>query len=101
MQRPRLHSYEWVPLPTRTAAQAENRLVLIAALGIDEESYKHPLGLVEEATENTAFVQDLIDNLIKCGIDPKVCRLFIIDGAKPLSKAIRATFGRYTDIRRS
>ena len=59
-----------------------NDLVLVAALGIDGNGDKHPLGLVEGATENTAVVQALIDNLIERGLDPKVCRLFIIDGAK-------------------
>jgi transposase-like protein len=77
-----------------------NDLVLVAALGIDGEGNKHPLGLVEGATENTAVVQALIDNLIERGLDPKVCRLFIVDGAKALSKAIRATFGRHTPIQR-
>ena len=73
-----------------------NDLVLVAALGIDAEGYKHPLGLVEGATENAAVVQALIDNLIERGLDPKICRLFIIDGAKALSKVIRRTFGAHT-----
>lgn len=77
-----------------------NDLVLVAALGIDGEGNKHPLGLVEGATENTAVVQALIDNLIERGLDPQVCRLFIVDGAKALTKAIRATFGRHTPIQR-
>src|SRR2546425_4190524 len=58
-----------------------NDLVLVAALGIDGKGHKHPLALIEEATENTAVVQALIDNLIERGLDPKVCRLFIVDGA--------------------
>jgi hypothetical protein len=45
-------------------------------------------------------VQALIDNLIERGLDPTVCRLFIIDGAKALSKAIRRTFGAHTPIQR-
>ena len=65
-----------------------NDLVLVGALGIDANGHKHPLGLVEGATENTAVVQALIDNLIARGLDPTVCRLFIIDGAKALSKVI-------------
>ena len=77
-----------------------NDLVLVAALGIDEGGNKHPLGIVEGATENAAVVQALIDNLIDRGLDPKVCRLFIVDGAKALTKAIRATFGRQTPIQR-
>jgi putative transposase len=77
-----------------------NELVLVAALGIDGNGHKHPLGLVEGATENAAVVQALIDNLIERGLDPKVCRLFIIDGAKALSKVIRRTFGAHTPIQR-
>jgi transposase-like protein len=75
-------------------------LVLVAALGIDADGTKHPLGLIEGATENAVVVQALIDNLIERGLDPKVCRLFIVDGAKALTKAIRATFGRHTPIQR-
>ena len=55
---------------------------------------------MEGATENTAVVQALLDNLIERGLDPQVCRLFIIDGAKALKKAIRNTFGRHTPIQR-
>lgn len=59
-----------------------------------------PLGLIEGATENVAVVQALIDDLVERGLDPKICRLFIIDGAKALSKVIRSTFGRHTPIQR-
>ena len=69
-------------------------------LDIDGNGDRHPLGLVERATENTAVVQALIDNLIERGLDPTVCRLFIIDGAKALSKVIRRTFGGHTAIHR-
>ena len=77
-----------------------NNLVLVAAMGIDGNGDKHPLGLVEGATENAAVVQALVDNLIERGLDPTVCRLFIIDGAKALSKVIRRTFGAHTPIQR-
>ena len=75
-------------------------LLLVAAVGIDGEGTKHPLGLVEGATENVAVVQALLDDLVQRGLDPSVPRLFIIDGAKALSKAIRRTFGRATPIQR-
>jgi transposase-like protein len=77
-----------------------NDLVLVAALGIDANGDKHPLALVEGARENAAVVQALIDNLIARGLDPTVCRLFIVDGAKALSKAIRRNFGAHTPIQR-
>jgi len=78
----------------------EEDLMLLAAVGIDGSGDKHPLGVIEGATENAAVCQALLDNLVGRGLDPNVCRLFIIDGAKALSKAIRATFGRSTPIQR-
>src|SRR5512144_1613581 len=78
----------------------EEDLTLLAAIGIDGDGGKHPLGVIEGATENATVAQALLDNLIGRGLDPTVCRLFIIDGAKALSKAIRKTFGRHTPIQR-
>jgi putative transposase len=75
-------------------------LMLLAAVGIDGKGSKHPLGAIEGATENATVAQALLDNLIERGLDPHVCRLFVIDGAKALSKAIRKTFGRHTPIQR-
>jgi transposase-like protein len=75
-------------------------LVRVAALGIDSAGFKHPLGLMEGATEHSAVVQALIDDLIERGLDPAVPRLFIIDGSKALAKAIRRSFGRHTPIQR-
>ena len=57
-------------------------LTLLAAIGIDGEGAKHPLGLLEGATENAAVVQALLDNLIQRGLDPTLCRLFIVDGVE-------------------
>ncbi len=69
-------------------------LVLVAAIGVDGEGNKHPLALLEGATENAATVQALLDNLVSRGLDPMVPRLFIADGAKALSKVICRTFVR-------
>src|ERR1039458_342306 len=78
----------------------KEELLLVAAVGIDAEGTKHPLGVIEGATENVATAQALLDNLIGRGLDPSVCRLFIVDGAKALTKAIRRTFGGHTPIQR-
>ncbi len=72
--------------------------VLVAAIGVDGSGDKHVLAVVEGATENTATVQALLDNLIVRGLDPTL--LFIVDGAKALSKAIRNTFGVAAAIQR-
>ena len=77
-----------------------DNLLMIGAVGVDAEGNKHPLGVVEGATENGATVQALLDNLIARGLDAQVCRLFIVDGAKALTKAIRRTFGADIPIQR-
>lgn len=74
--------------------------VLVAAVGVDGAGDKHTLAVAEGATENTATVQALLDNLIKRGLDPTVPRLFVVDGAKALSRAIRNTFGAVVAIQR-
>src|SRR6516164_8079841 len=73
-------------------------LILVAAIGVDAKGDKHPLGLIEGATENAATVQALIDILAARGLAPPGRRLFIIEGAKALSKAISRTFGRTAAI---
>src|SRR4249919_924257 len=52
--------------------QIEEDLTLLAAIGIDGDGGKHPLGVIEGATENAAVTQALLDNLIGRGLDPKV-----------------------------
>lgn len=75
-------------------------LVLLAAVGVDGEGEKHPLAVMEGASENAAVCQALLDNLTERGLDPQPYRLFVIDGSKALAKAIRATFGRHAPIQR-
>jgi transposase-like protein len=47
----------------------EQDLVLLAAVGVDAEGNRHPLGVMEGATENVAVVQALLDNLIDHGLE--------------------------------
>lgn len=49
-------------------------LPLVAAVGIDGEGTKHPLGLVEGTTENAAIVQALLDDLATRGLPATVRR---------------------------
>ena len=78
----------------------DDNLLMVGAVGVDAIGGKHPLGVVEGATENAATVQALLDNLIDRGLDPAICRLFIVDGSKALTKAIRRTFGADIPIQR-
>jgi putative transposase len=45
-------------------------LILVAAIGVDAKGDKHPLGLIEGATENATTVQALIDNLTRLCLRP-------------------------------
>jgi transposase-like protein len=73
---------------------------LMAAIGVDSDGRKHVLSLADGATENKAVVQALLDDLVARGLDPATPRLFVVDGAKALSKAIRNTFGANAAIQR-
>ena len=74
--------------------------VLVAAIGIDGAGDKHVLALALGATENAAVVKVLLADLIERGLQPDIARLFIVDGAKALSRAVRDTFGGFALIQR-
>lgn len=80
-------------------AFGDERVVLIA-LGIDRSGRKHVLGLHEGATENATACGALLDDIIERGVDSKRSKLFVVDGAKALVKAIRARFGERALIQR-
>ena len=65
---------------------------VLVALGVSRDGMKHCLGLWQGATENGAVCESLLQDLIRRGLDPEQRRLFIIDGAKALSSAIRRKF---------
>jgi putative transposase len=73
---------------------------VIVALGVDAKGYKHVLGLREGATEHTTVVKDLLVDLVERGVKPERRRLFVIDGAKALRKAINEVFGKQNPVQR-
>ena len=75
------------------------RIVLIA-LGIDSQGNKHVLGLHEGSTENATVVRALLCDLVERGLDPGRPRLWVIDGAKALRRAIRELFGEAALVQR-
>jgi putative transposase len=64
----------------------------VVALGIDADGTKHPLALVEGATENATVVTDLLTGLRDRGLDVTRPILVGIDGAKALRKAVVDVF---------
>ena len=73
---------------------------LIMALGIDSAGEKHPLAVMEGATENSAVVKALIANLKDRGLPDDQALLWVIDGAKALRKAIVDHYGQLALIQR-
>jgi len=74
--------------------------VVLAAVGIDVDGVKHPLGLREGATENASACKALLEDLIERGLDPNRAILVVIDGAKALRRAVLDTFGERALIQR-
>jgi transposase-like protein len=74
--------------------------VVLLALGIDAKGDKHVLGLREGSTEATRVVGSLLAELIDRGLDAERMRLWVIDGAKALRKAIVQIFGARALIQR-
>src|SRR5262249_36129581 len=64
----------------------------IVALGIDIWGKKEVLGLRQGASENTTVCTQLLEDLVERGVCADGDYLFVVDGAKALSKAIKKIF---------
>jgi transposase-like protein len=64
----------------------------VVALGIDIDGTKHPLALVEGATENATLARELLTGLRERGLDVTRPILVVIDGAKALRRAVLDVF---------
>jgi putative transposase len=73
---------------------------VVAAVGLDDTGEKHVLGLVRGCSENAGVVKDLLQSLVKRGIDASVQRLFVIDGSKAIRSAIEQVYGEQGLVQR-
>jgi putative transposase len=73
---------------------------IIAAVGVDRKGYKHILGLAQGSSENAAVCVDLLQDIVKRGLDPQQKLLFVIDGSKALRSAIDQVFGDRHPVQR-
>ena len=73
---------------------------VICAAGVDDKGHKHVLGLREGATENAEVAKALLEDLAGRGVGSKRRRLFVIDGASALRKAVDLVFGVGTPVQR-
>jgi transposase-like protein len=74
--------------------------LMLVALGIDAEGFKHVLGVREGSTENEGVCRSLLSELVERGLAVERARLFVIDGGKGIRKAIRGVFGVWALIQR-
>lgn len=86
-----LHALDILVVYLDGMAFAEHHIV--AALGVDRGGYKHVLGLAQGSSENAAVCVDLLQDLVRRGLDPQKKILFAIDGSKALRSAIDQVFG--------
>lgn len=73
---------------------------LVVALGVNNDGQKVVLGLRQGATENAIVVSELLADLADRGVDFTQPRLYIIDGAKALVKAVHKHAGGAALIQR-
>jgi putative transposase len=74
--------------------------MMVVAMVIDVDGYKHPVGLIAGATENARVVTDLLTNLRDRGLDSSQGLLVVMDGSKALAAAVKRTFGDQALIQR-
>jgi transposase-like protein len=73
---------------------------MVAALGIGEDGRKTILGIRQGATENATVVGELLADLVDRGLDFTEPRLYILDGGKALSAAVKKHAGESAAIQR-
>ena len=74
--------------------------VLVVALGIAAGGEKHILGVWQGATENTAVVKGLLEDVVERGLDLQRRYLVVIDGSKALRAGVERVFGEQVEVQR-
>src|SRR5215467_2766699 len=73
---------------------------LVVALGINEDGRKTVLGIRQGATENATVVGELLGDLVERGLDFSEPRLYVLDGGKALTAAVKKYAGGSAAIQR-
>jgi transposase-like protein len=73
---------------------------LVVAMGISQDGRKMILGLRQGATENATVVGELLGDLVSRGLDFSEPRLYILDGGKALTAAVKKHAGESAAIQR-
>src|ERR1700732_5560125 len=68
--------------------------------GIAEGGAKHVLGVWQGATENTAVVKGLLEDLVDRGLDRQRRYLVVMEGSKALRAGVERVFGDQVEVQR-
>ena len=74
--------------------------VLVVALRIADSGEKHVLGVWQGASENTAVVKGLLEDLVDRGLDLQRRHLVVIDGSTTLRAGVEGVFGEQVEVQR-
>ena len=73
---------------------------MVVALGIGQDGRKTILGIRQGATENATVVGELLGDLVSRGLDFTEPRLYVLDGGKALTAAVKRYAGESATIQR-
>jgi putative transposase len=73
---------------------------VVCAVGVTETGDKKVLGLRQGTTENTILCRELFESLVSRGFSSEQGVVFIVDGGKGLSRALREVFGNGVLVQR-
>src|SRR5881398_2365829 len=73
---------------------------MVVALGIGQDGRKTILGIRQGATENATVVGELLGDLLNRGLDFTAPRLYVLDGGKALTAAVKKYAGESAAIQR-
>lgn len=74
--------------------------VQVVALGVESNGIKHIMGFREGATENSQVCVELLEDMVKRGLNSDRPMLVVIDGSKALRSAVERFFGNRAQVQR-
>jgi transposase-like protein len=98
MMERRLHKVKLCALLIDATPFAGQQMVV--ALGVAQDGRKMILGIRQGATENATVVGELLTDLLSRGLDFSEPRLYVLDGAKALTAAVKKHAGETAPIQR-
>jgi transposase-like protein len=98
LQTRRLDGYDFVAIFIDGKRYAKDGIVI--ALGVTIDGGKIILGIEQMNSENSKSVSQFLNKLVDRGLKYDEFILFVVDGSKGITRAIKDTFGKYALLQR-